>query len=434
MICAANGGRVLVDDAYLIDEPTNDFGRIGCREDIVDAFRREGLTFLRWGGSMANSWGYLWKNMKGDRRPYDGFWFRTSSTGFLYKEFVRMADKMKLPCAFSIYAYEQVARTAEIAEWLKQFDGDIYVQIGNEECNGCTPPCGEFTLGDCRRYCESLRLIVTEMRRVNPRLKFVSALMFDERHQEVMDEGFRLTDGYVDYWDAHLQLGGWYDGVDYRSNVAMTAKMACRRIDAFRDMVKRLNPKTKMKLAIFEENGNEHGMRRALVHAGVLGYCRRQGGFLLTSCPANALQPYLQNDNGWDQGQIFFTPDKVWLQPCGWVQQMASSNHRDLLVEGSSSNADVSISATKDREGNSIVLHFVNAITAPKQIELDFADGSKWEVARVTSLTGDGPLANNTPENMDRVAPKDVTESFRRSNELQAYSYTVVELRKPAAK
>ena len=167
-VSTTDGGRVLIDDAYLADEPTNAFGRIGCREDIVDAFRQEGLTFLRWGGSMANAWGYLWKNMKGDRRPYDGFWFRTSSTGFLYREFVQMAAAMKLPCAFSIYAYEQVAKTAEIAEWLKSFDNDIYVQIGNEECAGCTPTCGEFTLGDCRRYCESLRLIVTEGFRRQP--------------------------------------------------------------------------------------------------------------------------------------------------------------------------------------------------------------------------------------------------------------------------
>ena len=34
---------------------------------------------------------------------------------------------------------------------------------------------------------------------------------------------------------------------------------------------------------------------------------RRMGDFVLTSCAANALQPYRQNDNGWDQGQVFFT-------------------------------------------------------------------------------------------------------------------------------
>jgi len=419
VITAENGGRVLVDDAYLADEPTNEFGRIGCREDIVESFRRQGLTFLRWGGSMANSWGYLWKNMRGDRRPYDGFWFRTSSTGFLYKEFVQMAGAMKLPCAFSIYAYEQVARTAEIAEWLKRFDGDIYVQIGNEECAGCTPTCGEYTIGDCRRYCESLRLIVAEMRKVNPRLKFVCGMLYNSAHQDVMDEGFRLTDGLVDYWDLHFQLFG--------TDVVSVVEKARREVAAFQDMVRRINPQTRIRLAVLEENGNEHGLRRALVHAGVLGVCRELGDRLLTSCPANALQPYLQNDNGWDQGQIFFTPDKTWLQPCGWAQQMAASSHRDLLVASSSDDAQVLVSATRDRAGVTLAVHCVNASESARPLALSFADGSKWKAVRVTALTGDGPLADNTPEDMNHVAPTDITAEFARQQTLPAYSYTVIE-------
>jgi len=420
VITATDGGRVLVDDAYLADEPTDEFGKIGCREDVVDGFRREGLTFLRWGGSMANSWGYLWKNMAGDRRPYDGFWFRTSSTGFLYKEFVRMANAMKLPCALAIFAYEQVAKAAEIADWLKQFDGEIHVQIGNEECAGITPPSGECTLGDCRRYCESLRLIVTAMRKVNPRLKFVSGLYYLKDHQDVMDEGFRLMDGYVDYWDLHLPM--------FEKDVTKVVQSARQEFAAFRDMIRRLNPRTKMKAAVFEENGFEHGLRRALAHAAVLGVCREQGDSLLTSCPANALQPYRQNENGWDQGQIFLTPDKVWLQPCGWAQQMASSNHRDLLFDGTSSDSEILLSATGDRAGRSLVLHVVNVSTVAKPVSLTFADGTARKVVRVTALTGDGPLADNTPEAMQRVVPRDMTDEFVRSVALPPYSYVVLEL------
>ena len=131
-ILASGGGKTFIDDVYLADEPTKEFGKIGCREDIVDAFRKEGVTFLRWGGSMANAPGYLLKNMRGDRRPYEGFWFKTSSTGFMIREFVQMADLMKLPCAFSIYAYESTEDAVELAEWLKRFNGFICVQIGNE--------------------------------------------------------------------------------------------------------------------------------------------------------------------------------------------------------------------------------------------------------------------------------------------------------------
>ena len=181
-------------------------------------------------------------------------------------------------------------------------------------------------------------------------------------------------------------------------------------------------------MAIFEENGDEHGLRRALVHAGVLGICREQGEFLLTSCPANALQPYQQNENGWDQGQVFFTPDRVWLQPCAWAQQMASANHRDLLVAGTSSDPQVMVSATKSSDGRSLVLHLVNAAESARPVVLAFSDDLKWKVTRVTTLTGDDPLADNTPEDMMRVAPKDVTAEFARLQTLPAYSYTVMEM------
>ena len=423
-ITATGGGKVWIDDAYLADEPTNAFGRLGCREDIVDGFRKLGVTFLRWGGSMADTTGYTLKSLgPGDRRPTTGYWFATSSTGFRHYEFVQMAELMKLPCAFSIYAYEPVPRAVALAEWLRQFKTDVYVQIGNEECLQYSGPIYDsFSIGDCRRYCASLRVLVTEMRRVNPRLKFVSAMMFNRDKQDVMDEAFRLTDGYVDYWDLHP----WVQVVETK-HVPDVADNIRADFAAFRSMVARLNPQSKIKPAIFEENGSECGLRRALIHAAVLTACREQGDYLLTSCPANALQPYGQNQNGWNQGNVFFTPDRVWLQACGWAQQMAAANHRDVLVAGTSSARDVLLSATRDRAGKSVVLHLVNASDEARPVTLAFADGKARPLVRATTLTGDDPLAANTPEDLERVVPRDVTDAFRASATLPPRSYTVLE-------
>lgn len=167
-------------------------------------------------------------------------------------------------------------------------------------------------------------------------------------------------------------------------------------------MVTRLNPKSTMKAAIFEENSYIHDMRRALAHAANLEAAREMGDFLLTSCPANALQAYRQNDNGWDQGQIFYTTDKAWLQPCGWAQQMASANHRDLLVEGKTDEREVSVSATCDRDRQSVVLHIINRTSEPRRIALTLK-GAPRRVVKATSLSAPRLEDRNPPDDPDRI-------------------------------
>ena len=80
--------------------------RSGVTKSLFTLRFREGVTFLCWGGSMVNSPDYLLKNMNGERRPYDGYWFTTSSAGFIVREFIRLAAAMRLPCALSIHAYD----------------------------------------------------------------------------------------------------------------------------------------------------------------------------------------------------------------------------------------------------------------------------------------------------------------------------------------
>lgn len=418
VISATGEGKIWIDDAYLADEPTNVFGKIGCREDIVDAFRREGLTFLRWGGSMSNSENLLFRNQKGDRAPYDGCWFKTSSTGFLYKEFAEMANAMKLPFAFSIFAYETTEEAEKIAAWTKKFDGDVYVEIGNEECSGFTPACGKKDLASIRRYCESVRRLVPAMRKVNPRLKFVNAVMWFGDQMPLMEEAFTLTDGICEYWDIHVS-----------NDKANAVGAVYEPVHQFRELLRRKNPQSTMKAAVFEENGGSHGLKRALGHASGLMALRQFGDFVLTSCPANALQPYGHNDNGWDQGQIFFTTDKVWLQPYGWAQQMASANHRDLLVKSGSSDKDVLLSATRDRANTSLVVHFVNPTTEAKPIEISFADRPGLKPVKATVLTSASLDDHNPPDDPDRVSPKDVTAAFQAQSTLPPLSYLIVEYR-----
>lgn len=422
LLRASGRGDVALDDVYLADAPTNEFGKLGCREDIVAGFREEGVTFLRWGGTMANAREYRLKAMegKGERRPYEAFWYRKGSGGFGPYEFVRMAAAMKLPAAFSISAYEETDAAVRLAEELKAVDVPLYVEIGNEELTGWGENREDRRdLVGVTNYVTSARRLVAAMRAANPRLQFVAAGMWTGpggmKDLPVMEAAFRGLDGVVEWWDVHTTI---VEPVAARRN----ALLAKRVMELFREW----NPKTTMRVAVFEENGNNHGLDRALAHAVMLETAREMGGDCLTSCPANALQPYLHNDNWWDQGSVFFTPTQVWLQPCGYAQQMAARFHRELLVASQSDDADVSLSATRARDGKSVVLHLVNSAWTEKPVRLAGLDG--WTVSKVLSLSGPSVRADNPPDNPRRISPKDVTEAFRQASRLEPYSYAVVEL------
>ncbi len=418
LVRASGKGEVWIDDVYLADEPTNEFGRLGCREDLVAGMREEGVTFLRWGGSMANAKHYRLKNMrgKGERMPYRGFWYYESSGGFGPYEFVRMAEAMKLPCAVSINAYEETSDAVEFAEWLKEIKTPVYVQIGNEELTGWGGNREDSrTMKGVTNYCDSTLRLVKAMRNANPKLKFVHAAMWmGERGLDLLKETFRRLDGVVEYWDVHVSVVGPDDTRKSRNQIRNALKL-----------MREWNPKTTMKVAIFEENGRNHGLDRALGHAVMMETVREMGDDLLTSCPANAFQPYLHNDNWWDQGSVFFTTDKVWLSPCGYAQKMASDFHREQLVASGSDSDKVSVSATKSRDGKSVVLHIVNSLYAPRKLELSgLAD---MRLAKVMTLTGPSDRANNIPENPTRISPQDITATFSVDKTLPSYSYTILE-------
>ena len=409
VIRAYGYGRLWVDDAYLADEPTNVYGRIGCREDVVAGLEKAGVNFLRWGGTMCNAEDYLLENFGPARNPYRGFWHKHSSGGFGPREFVRLSAAMRVPCAVAIAAREKIPEAVRFAEELKAYDIPIVVQIGNEEC--IAPNAAAY-----RQYCELTRALVKAMRAANPKLAFASAAWWTGPNK-VMEETFRTLDGVVEYWDLHP----FFRTIDQ-------CLKAREVVGTFLKAIRTWNPETKMRAAVFEENGNKHNLERALCHVLVLEKIREAGLDVLTSCPANALQAYGQNDNGWDQGNVFFTPDKVWLAPCAWAQRMARDAHRELRIVGATDDAEVFVSATRDREGKSIVLHLVNVSAEAKSVDLKLSGEAKFALSRVVSLSGSDLDADNAPDEPERVAPVEVTAMYLKEPVLKPYSYTVVYL------
>ncbi len=380
------------------------------RSDITEAFRQQNLTFLRYGGTMVNAAEYMTQNMIGsrlERQPYYGHWYRYATNGFAIPEFVEFARLIGTEPCFAINIEDNPSDVLALLQDIEPY-GLKYIEIGNEE--------NLFSAArhDYEHYVERYLVLYEAIHAVYPELLFINAAWWRPNEVETMKYVFQSLDGKCDFWDYHP----WTETPQQAKDIeAEIAKM--------RQFFLEWNPQTSMRCAILEENGNTHDMARALAHAVMLNVVRRSAGFVPLDSPANALQPYKQNDNGWDQGQIFFSPSQVWMQPPFYAQQMAAKNHQPLLVESScSSNTNLDYTATRNEAGDTIVLHIVNYGSTTRGLTLNLTGFG--EIGSITSLSLSGTLnGENTPERPTRFVPVESTITPGGRLVLKANSYSV---------
>ena len=400
----AEEGRVWVDQVLLCTES------YPFRSDITEAFRQQHLTFLRYGGTMINAAEYMTKNMIGsrlERQPYYGHWYRYATNGFAIPEFVEFARLIGTEPTFAINIEDN---PSDVLAMLKEIEpyGLKYIEIGNEE------NLGSSARRDYEHYVERYLVLYEAIHAVYPELKFINAAWWRPNEVETMKYVFLSLDGKCDFWDYHP----W-------TETPQQAKDIEAEIKRMQEFFLQWNPQTTMRCAILEENGNTHDMARALAHAVMLNVVRRSAGFVPLDSPANALQPYKQNDNGWDQGQIFFSPSQVWMQPPFYAQQMAATNHQPLLVESScTTNNNLDYTATRNEAGDTIVLHVVNYGTTTRGLVLNLTGFG--EIDSINSYSLSGALnGENTPERPTRFVPVESTLTPGGRLILKANSYNV---------
>lgn len=380
------------------------------RSDLTEAFRQEHLTFLRYGGTMVNATQYMTHDMIGsrlERQPYYGHWYRFSTNGFAIPEFVEFARLIGAEPTFAINIEDNPADVLALLQYIEPYNLR-YIEIGNEEC------IGSSARSAYEHYVERYLVLYDAIHEAYPELQFINAAWWRPNNAELMQYVFQSLDGKCDFWDYHPWTETPQQAVEIEAVISQ-----------MHDLFLSWNPQTTMRCAIFEENGNTHDMARALAHAVMLNVVRRAGGFVPMDSPANALQPYKQNDNGWDQGQIFFSPSQVWMQPPFYAQQMAATNHQPLLIESSctqSSNLDYT--ATRNEAGDTIVLHIINYGTSARRLTLDITNFGAISSIRSYTLTGT-LSGENTPTQPTRFVP---TEAFVEPGSrltVRSNSYTV---------
>jgi alpha-L-arabinofuranosidase len=421
-------GAVWVDQVYLSATGDALFRGLPIRADIGKMLVAEGLGVLRYGGSMVNAPEYRWKTMIGDRdrRPeYKGWWYPCSTNGFGIEDFVQFCQAAGFESVFAINMEETPEDAADLVEYLNgpatstwgrkraanghpEPYGVRYIEIGNEEKTDA-------------HYIERFKLLADAMHARDPKLQLIIAAWW-EPDNPVSKRIVAELDGKAVLWDVHV------GGDDLREGANVD-----RLFTRMRKLVHEWAPGTTLKACVLEENGGRHDLRRALGHAHILNATQRHGDFVLLDCPANCLQAWKQNDNDWDQGQLFYTNRQVWGMPPYYAQQMAAENHQPCRVASTvkAPNDDLDVTVLRSEDENMLIIKVVNVGDKAHRTAVQIEHfGPVVSPAEVWSLGGKLDDVNS-PEEPERV--KTVRSTFEGAAEkfvyeFPAYSYTILKL------
>ncbi len=438
-------GTVTLGYAFLQPGSWGRFKDLPVRKDVAEGLAHQGVTLLRYGGSMVNDPEYRWKKMIGPRAqrpPYEGHWYPYSSNGWGIFDFLNFCEATGITGIPDLDINESPQDMADFmdylngppdAEWGKKRIADghpapyrlKYLELGNEE-----------QVDD--KYFDKFKAVAEVIWAKDPGIILIVGDF--SYHKPIVDPfNFTGADSGITTLAAQqkiLQLAKqhdrevWFDLHVWTEGPQPDSSL--KSMFSYIDAMDKIADGAKHKVLVFELNANNHSQRRALANALAVNAIQRDGRLPITAS-ANCLQPDGQNDNGWDQGLLFLNPSQVWLQPPGYVTQMISRNYQPLVVKCESPVQNLDVSATRSEDGKTLVLQVVNlrakAATVPLKIS-----GFVPTKPVVQVLTLEGALdANNTANAPDAIKPaskqwKHGLKDGETTVTFPAYSFTVIRL------
>lgn len=441
-------GSVVLGYCFLQPGAWGRFKGLPVRLDVAEALIEQGVTILRYGGCMANAPDYRWKKMIGprdQRPPYKGWWYSYSSNGWGIIDFIDFCEAAGFECVPDFNIEESPEDMADFVEYIhggpettwgqkRIADGHPkpyrikYIQIGNEETvdahylerfkllaaalwsrdGGIIPVVGDFAynehISDPFKFGGAPRITTLAAQQ--------EILRFAKEHNKPV------------WFDVHI----WND--EPRDPDQLDKGMGLR---SFVDALEKIGDGARFKVCVFEENANNHQLRRGLGHAHIINEIQRYEHEMPILCAANCLQPDGQNDNGWDQGLLFLNSSKVWGQSSYYVTQMVSRSYQPLCVEsyvGSYQNS-LDVTACKSQDGKVLSLRVVNLDRWDIETHIELMDyvPSQSEVS-VVQIKGN-PGDTNTAENPKHIVPVKSTIQFPKKDDrlnytFPAYSFTIM--------
>ena len=412
-------GSVALGYAFLQPGPWGRLKGLPVRCDVVEGLIDQGITVLRYGGSMVNHPEYRWKKMIGprDRRPTNpGCWYPYSSNGWGIPDFVELCRAAGF---LAVPAFNMDEKPQDMADFVEYMNGPAGSVWGRRRAADGHPAPYHLTrmeLGNEERvddhYYRRFKAMAEAIWAKDPGMilvvgDFVYQPIRDPDHVTGAASGITSLDGQRKI----LALAKRHDReVWFDIHVGTDGPRPDNSFDGmltFANALDKLAGGARHRVVVFELNAGNHSQRRALANALAIQSVERDGRMPIVTS-ANGLQPDGQNDNGWNQGLLFLNPAQVWLQPPGYVTRMISRNYEPLLVhsEARCPGGRFDVVAKRSESGKTLVLSVVNAgeRSLRTAIQLDGFTPSK-PTAIVEELSG--PLdAVNTAVAPRHIVPK----------------------------
>lgn len=412
-------GSVLLGHVFLEPGEWGLFKGLPVRRDVAEALIDQGITVLRYGGSMVNARTYRWKNMIGprDRRPpYRGTWYPYSTNGWGIIDFLALC---KAAGFLAIPAFQMDESSSDMADFVEYVNGPAdsewgrrrvadghpepfrlrHLQLGNEE------KVDDVYFGKFKALAEAIWAKDPEM----------ILIVGDFGYGKPIRDADRVEGAYsgITSLAAHRKILAlarergrevWFDVHVWTEGPEMSADLGV--LPDYVEAIRGIADGARHQVAVFEFNAGNHQLRRALANARAIHVVERLG--LPVAASANCLQPDGHNDNGWDQGLLFLNPARVWLQPPGHVTRMVSRHFQPLrvAVEAAGAAGDLDLNAVRSEDGKTLVLRVVNTSAQPVDLRIRL-DGFVPAAAEAVVETLSGPLeATNTAAAPDRITPR----------------------------
>jgi hypothetical protein len=441
-------GSLHVGFAFLEPADWGRFAGLPVRKDVAEGLINQGITVLRYGGSMVNAADYRWKHMIGPRDlrpPYNGTWYPYSSDGWGIQDFLNFCEAAgfrgipdfninETPQDMADFVQYANASTNTMWGAKRMADGHPqpynlkYLELGNEERVDGT-------------YYQKFQAIAKAIWAVDSNITLVVG---DFAYNRVITDPFNFSGAasgittlaaqqqilqlahqnhHAVWFDVHV----WDDGP--------TVDPSLTAMFSYDDALGKIAGGADYKVLVFELNANHANQGRALGNAVAINAAERDGRLPIVTS-ANCLQPDGENDNGWDQGLLFLNPSQVWLQPPGYVTQMYSDHYQPLEIKASVVDSDIhlDVAAERSEDGSRLVLKVVNPNSQPAQTAIIVHGHGRYKTATVDELVGDLNQRNSaeTP-NQVCTSKKTWTPNFRHDKANYAFapdSVTVIEFHK----
>jgi hypothetical protein len=431
-------GSVVVGYALLQAGPWGCFQGLPVRKDVAQGLINQGITVLRYGGSMVNASGYRWKNMVGprDRRPpYTGTWYAYSTDGWGIPDFLNFCEAagfLGIP-DFNINETPQ-----DMADFMQYVNGPTntiwgaqrladghpqpynlkYLELGNEERVDST-------------YYQKFQALAQAIWAADTNVILVVG---DFSYHQVITNAFSFSgaDSGITTLAAQqqiLQLAQqynrevWFDLHVWTDGPRPDGSLA--GMFSYDDALGQVASGAKYKVVVFELNANNHSQRRALANALAINAIERDGRLPITTS-ANCLQPDGQNDNGWDQGLLFLNQSNVWLQPPGYVTRMYSENYQPVEVWSSVAdpNSNLDVSAECSPDNSKLVLKVVNLGGFPETATIILSGFTPTNPIAAVQVLAAPQSAVNTAQATLVVTPANTNWQHNYNSNSASYTFT----------